>query len=88
MVGTGGTIASKQTEYGLSPGLSSEELLSFIPQVSKVCEVDTLQICSIDSTNVMPEHWKLMVETVEAHYEQYVHLFYKQVNFDVMYSKK
>ena len=71
MIGTGGTIASKQTEYGLSPGLSSEELLSFIPQVSKVCEVDTLQICSIDSTNVMPEHWRLMVETVEAHYEQY-----------------
>ena len=25
MVGTGGTIASKQTEHGLAPGLSSEE---------------------------------------------------------------
>jgi L-asparaginase len=33
MIGTGGTIASKQTEDGLTPGLSSEDILSYIPQV-------------------------------------------------------
>ena len=33
MIGTGGTIASKQTEAGLAPGLSSEDILSYIPQV-------------------------------------------------------
>ncbi|MFI3208922.1 MAG: asparaginase [Eubacteriales bacterium] len=71
MIGTGGTIASKQTEHGLSPGLSSQELLSFIPQVSEVCEVDTIQICSIDSTNVTPKHWRLMSETIEKYYEKY-----------------
>lgn len=71
MIGTGGTIASKQTEYGLSPGLSSEEVLSYIPQVESVCEVDTIQVCSIDSTNVTPDHWKLISTTVEQYYEQY-----------------
>lgn len=43
MIGTGGTIASKQTEHGLAPGLSSEDILSYIPQVESVCDVDTLQ---------------------------------------------
>ena len=52
MIGTGGTIASKQTEHGLAPGLSSEDILSYIPQVESVCDVDTLQVCNIDSTNV------------------------------------
>ena len=50
MIGTGGTIASKQTEYGLAPGLSAEDILNYIPAVSKICEVDSLQVCNLDST--------------------------------------
>lgn len=65
MIGTGGTIASKQTEHGLAPGLSSEDILSYIPQVESVCDVDTLQVCNIDSTNVTPMHWRLLAETIE-----------------------
>lgn len=71
MIGTGGTIASKQTDQGLSPGISSQELLSYIPQVSQVCDVDTIQVCSIDSTNVTPEHWTLMSRAIEEHYNDY-----------------
>lgn len=71
MIGTGGTIASKQTEYGLAPGLSAEDILNYIPAVSKICEVDSLQVCNLDSTNVTPEHWKLLVKTVEENYDKY-----------------
>ena len=71
MIGTGGTIASKQTENGLAPGLSSDDILSYIPQVKDVCHVDTLQVCNIDSTNVMPQHWRLFSETIEKHYDDY-----------------
>ena len=71
MVGTGGTIASKQTEHGLAPGLSSEDILSYIPQVENVCDVDTLQVCNIDSTNVTPMHWRLLAETIEKNYGLY-----------------
>ncbi|GLG91470.1 asparaginase [Drancourtella massiliensis] len=71
MIGTGGTIASKQTENGLAPGLTPNDILACIPQVKHVCEVETLQVCNIDSTNVTPEHWKLMVEAVEKHYDAY-----------------
>ena len=71
MMGTGGTIASKQTEHGLSPGLSSDDILSYIPQVKEVCHVDTLQLCNIDSTNVTPKHWRMLSETIEKHYDSY-----------------
>ena len=71
MIGTGGTIASKQTEDGLTPGLSSEDILSYIPQVKEVCEVDTLQVCNIDSTNVTPKHWVMLSKTIEENYDKY-----------------
>lgn len=71
MIGTGGTIASRQTEHGLAPGLSPEDILSYIPAVKDVCEVHTIQVCNLDSTNVAPEHWKLMVSAVEEHYGSY-----------------
>lgn len=71
MIGTGGTIASKQTENGLAPGLTPEDILSYIPQVEHVCQVETMQVCNIDSTNVRPEHWKLMARAVEENYEKY-----------------
>ena len=71
MIGTGGTIASKQTEHGLAPGITPEELISYIPAVKNVCEVDTIQVCNLDSTNVAPKHWKLMVKAVEENYYDY-----------------
>lgn len=71
MIGTGGTIASKHTVDGLAPGISAEDILTFIPGVKNVCHVDTLQVCSIDSTNITPNHWRLMVKAVEEHYKEY-----------------
>lgn len=71
MIGTGGTIASKQTEHGLVPGLDPEDILRFIPAVQKICEVDTVQVCNLDSTNVTPEHWNLLVHTIKENYEKY-----------------
>lgn len=71
MIGTGGTIASKQTENGLAPGLTPEDILAYIPRVKEVCEVETMQVCNIDSTNVSPAHWQMMAQAVRDHYEEY-----------------
>ncbi len=71
MIGTGGTIASTKTASGLAPGLSSNELLSYIPQVRNVCSVDTIQVCNIDSTNVEVKHWHLISKTIEENYTDY-----------------
>ena len=65
------TIASRQTKDGLAPGLTPEDILSYIPAVKNVCEVQTKQVCNLDSTNVTPEHWKMMVKAVEDNYAYY-----------------
>ncbi len=71
MIGTGGTIASLRTDDGLTPGLTPADILSYIPAVREVCEVHTLQVCNLDSTNVTPEHWTLMTRAIEENYYKY-----------------
>lgn len=68
---TGGTIASQPTDSGLSPGLSSEELLAAVPEIARVCQVDADQLLDIDSTNIQPEHWVLIAQAIRAHYNDY-----------------
>ena len=71
LIATGGTIASKKTENGLTPQISPEELLSYIPDLKEVCEVDTLQLLNLDSSNMEPKHWIMMVECIKENYEKY-----------------
>ena len=71
MLGTGGTIACKRGEYGLKPLISSDELLSYVPDAAQFCQADSLQILNIDSTNMQPKHWLTMAEAIEVHYEEY-----------------
>ena len=71
MITTGGTIASRETEQGLAPGMSAEDILSYIPAVDRICRVHTVQVCNLDSTNVTPAHWRLLVEAIEANYAAY-----------------
>lgn len=71
MIGTGGTIASELTESGLTPGFSTEDLLRFVPTLKTMCEVDCLQVCSIDSTNMTPGHWLQIAAAVRENYDRY-----------------
>lgn len=71
MIGTGGTIASLKTENGLTPGLTTRDILSYIPAVEHICEVETTQVCNLDSTNVTSDHWKLIVKTIEDNYNKF-----------------
>ena len=71
MIGTGGTIASKQTDAGLTPGLTAEDILAYIPAVKKVCQVETIQVMNIDSSNMTPVLWKDIVNAIEENYANY-----------------
>ena len=71
MIGTGGTIASEMTADGLTPGLSPERLLQFVPAISELCEVDCVSVFSVDSTNITPEHWMRIAEAVRLGYDRY-----------------
>ena len=71
MIGTGGTIASEMTEAGLAPGMTGAEFLRYVPSVKRLCQVDCLQVCNIDSTNMTPAHWLSIARAVEDHYDAY-----------------
>ena len=71
MIGTGGTIASQIGRDGLSPALSSEQLLAFVPGVSEFCRVECIQLFSLDSTNIRPENWVALAQTVRRNYDRY-----------------
>ena len=55
MLATGGTIACRPSEDGsLAPAISSAELLSFVPELNRICEIETRQLFNVDSTNIGP----------------------------------
>ena len=71
LIATGGTIASVRTQQGLKPVLTSEELLAHLPELNELCCPDTLALCSIDSTDLGPEHWLMMAKAVQENYALY-----------------
>lgn len=71
LISTGGTIASARTDEGLRPTLSAEELLSYVPEVRSFCEVEILEVSSIDSTNMSPEIWSRIVRALKEQYDRY-----------------
>lgn len=71
LIGMGGTIASQQTEDGLIPELDAGELLSYVPKISSLCEIHTLNLCSIDSTNMTPSYWVRLAKAIKENYFKY-----------------
>ena len=71
LISTGGTIACSRTEDGLKPSLDPGSMLEYVGKSNNDCLIDTFKLLNIDSTNVQPEHWIEMVETVRDNYEKY-----------------
>lgn len=68
---TGGTIASVETPHGLIPALTSEELLSYLPEIGKDFILTTKAVCRLDSTDMTPDHWLLLAATIRKEYNDY-----------------
>ncbi len=71
MLATGGTIASKESGQGLSPAISSEEILSCVPAIGDLCRVEAVQLMNLDSTNIGPDHWLKIAGAVRERYDGY-----------------
>ncbi len=71
MIGTGGTIASEMSPDGLTPEISSEQLLAAVPRIGELCEVDCLQLYSLDSTSLRPVHWQGLARAIRERYDDY-----------------
>ena len=71
MIATGGTIASMDEGHGLTPKLTSEEILGTIPEVKDICDIETLQLMNLDSTNIGPAEWQKIAECIREEYARY-----------------
>lgn len=71
MLATGGTIASKESGHGLSPAITSEEILGYVPAVGELCQVEARQLMNLDSTNITPTHWMEIARAIQSAYEDY-----------------
>ncbi len=71
LITTGGTIACKNTENGLTPALDSEELLAYVPEIKDKYQINTLNLFNIDSTNMGPLQWLQIAKAIENNYLKY-----------------
>ncbi|MDP4157952.1 MAG: asparaginase, partial [Bacillota bacterium] len=71
LLATGGTIASVESKEGLVPGMSAEELLNYFQNPSQTVDVTCQILMNRDSTNMQPEHWVQMADTIASNYDQF-----------------
>lgn len=71
LITTGGTIASAENGNGLTPAIASERLLSHVPEIADMCRVSTVQLYSLDSTNMKPEYWLNIARHIRKVYDEY-----------------
>ena len=71
LIATGGTIASKRTEAGLTPAITPEELLSSVPELASLANISTIQLFNLDSTNMSYTQWIQLAQCIQDNYESY-----------------
>ena len=64
LLATGGTIASRQTQEGLTPALRAEELIREIP-LRPGLEIACRDVFSMDSSNIQPEEWSQLARAAD-----------------------
>ncbi|MBW7571772.1 asparaginase [Caproiciproducens faecalis] len=71
LITTGGTIASEQTDEGLAPSLSSQQLADFIGGLTAEYDVEVEDLFQLDSSNIQPEEWQCIARTIAREYPNY-----------------
>lgn len=71
LIATGGTIACRETENGLSPALTGAELLDLLPELKQICEVAVCDLMNLDSTDLTAADRMRIAHTVWDHYARY-----------------
>ena len=64
LIATGGTIACRETENGLSPALTGEELLGLMPELNGICSVGVSDLMNLDSTDLTAADRAAIARTV------------------------
>lgn len=61
---TGGTIACKESNEGLLPALTSEELLPYLGDLGNDLDITCEDLLQLDSSNIQPEEWQMISRRV------------------------
>src|SRR5579871_3600275 len=62
ILGFGGTIGMVPSPNGLVPAKSIEELLTYVPELKHLADIELTQLENRDSTNINPDHWSLLAK--------------------------
>lgn len=71
VIATGGTIACRSTEKGLMPQIEMEDFLNYVPKIREMCCLHAVQLMNLDSTNMQPENWIAIADTIHKEYDRY-----------------
>ena len=71
LITTGGTIASVPGAEGLVPGLTPDQLTSFLPLEQLQIILSTKNFFALDSINMQPHHWQRLAQEIFAQRNQY-----------------
>ena len=64
VVSTGGTIACGNHKDMLSPSLSGEGLMAYVPHLQDICNASVLDLMSIDSSEMNSDHRCQIAEAI------------------------
>ena len=71
VIGTGGTIACKQSDAGLVPVISAKELVAHVPDVTEYAEIESIQVCNLDSTDIVPSDSVAFGTAIKNRYDDF-----------------
>ena len=71
LIATWWTFASVETEDGLKPWFRIEELLDLFPESKEIADIECIQLCNLDSTNLHPTYWTKIANLVYDNYDKY-----------------
>jgi len=62
----------KNADSVLQPTIERQRaLLEFLPTIKQVATVDSHYLFQLDSSDIQPEHWQVLAETIIQHYNDY-----------------
>ena len=71
ILATGGTIVCADTDNGLLPHYSVEDVLERVLPVHKHHSISGEMVMNIDSSNMTPKYWLTIAQAIEANYKEY-----------------
>ncbi len=61
----------RNVDGALAPYFTSRSLLHMVPQLSQFANITVLEVANVDSSNIAPDVWKKLADTITEHYDEF-----------------